>query len=331
MPAQRRALDDERQRAVGRRRARAPICASGSTIAAHRPARERLVADELEAARPGRRGCRRSAGRASRRCRSRSAPPARAGRAGRRRGRRACRRPSSSTCDAERAHGAERRLGVARAAEAADARLAFGQRADQQRAVGDRLVARDADVAVDAARPAQPSSSTADDDDAVALRLEQRRRAARLVLAGRRAASPCRRARARCAASSKSSMLIRSAPSACVIPAKTPGRSGTCTRSRCSVARVGVRALEHPPAVAGRLADPAREEAGVAARRAPPRPARPAGGARRAPRGAPRALSRKMSTQIRGFAPATRVMSRSEPPALASGSWPSIARSRRPG
>ena len=30
-----------------------------------------------------------------------------------------------------------------------------------------------------------------------------------------------------------------------------------------------------------------------------------------------------MSTQMRGLAPATRVMSRSEPPALASGSWPS--------
>ena len=34
-------------------------------------------------------------------------------------------------------------------------------------------------------------------------------------------------------------------------------------------------------------------------------------------------LSRKMSTQIRGFAPAMRVMSRSEPPAAWSGSWPS--------
>ena len=30
-----------------------------------------------------------------------------------------------------------------------------------------------------------------------------------------------------------------------------------------------------------------------------------------------------MSTQMRGFAPAMRVMSRSEPPAFASGSWPS--------
>ena len=40
-------------------------------------------------------------------------------------------------------------------------------------------------------------------------------------------------------------------------------------------------------------------------------------------RGRASALSRKMSTQMRGFAPATRVMSRSEPPACASGSWPS--------
>ncbi len=31
-----------------------------------------------------------------------------------------------------------------------------------------------------------------------------------------------------------------------------------------------------------------------------------------------------MSTQMRGFAPAMRVMSRSEPPACASGSWPSM-------
>jgi hypothetical protein len=29
-----------------------------------------------------------------------------------------------------------------------------------------------------------------------------------------------------------------------------------------------------------------------------------------------------MSIQMRGFAPATRVMSRSDPPAVASGSWP---------
>ena len=36
------------------------------------------------------------------------------------------------------------------------------------------------------------------------------------------------------------------------------------------------------------------------------------------------ALSRKMSTQILGFAPAIRVMSRNDPPALASGSCPSI-------
>ena len=65
--------------------------------------------------------------------------------------------------------------------------------------------------------------------------------------------------------------------------------------------------------------------------RAPPRPARSGAGARRAPSRTASALSRKMSTQIRGFAPAIRVMSRSEPPAFASGSWPVDPASRRPG
>src|SRR5213078_3993227 len=49
--------------------------------------------------------------------------------------------------DAERAHGVDRRLRVAGAAEAADACLAFAERADQHRAVRDRLIARDGDVA----------------------------------------------------------------------------------------------------------------------------------------------------------------------------------------
>ena len=66
--------------------------------------------------------------------------------------------------------------------------------------------------------------------------------------------------------------------------------------------------------LSGGLADPAGEEAGVARVERVPRAARRAGGARRATRGSAAALSRKMSTQMRGFAPATRVMSRSEPP-----------------
>ena len=61
-------------------------------------------------------------------------------------------------------------------------------------------------------------------------------------------------------------MLIRSAPSAWAIPAITPGRSGTWTRSRCSAPGVLVGGLEQPPPVRGGLADPAREEAGVAGR-----------------------------------------------------------------
>ena len=55
--------------------------------------------------------------------------------------------------------------------------------------------------------------------------------------------------------------------------------------------------------------------------RAPaPRPRRPCS---RRPSSSASRLSRKMSTQIRGLAPATRVMSRNEPPTAPSGSWPS--------
>ena len=48
------------------------------------------------------------------------------------------------------------------------------------------------------------------------------------------------------------------------MPASTPGRSGTCTRSALQLARVGVLAVEHPAPVLRRLADPTREEARVA-------------------------------------------------------------------
>ena len=64
--------------------------------------------------------------------------------------------------------------------------------------------------------------------------------------------------------SSKSSMLIRCAPSACVIPASTPGPVGHVDAQLVQVAGVGEGALEHAPAVVGGLADPAREEAAVA-------------------------------------------------------------------
>ena len=63
---------------------------------------------------------------------------------------------------AERSHRRDRRLGVLRAAEPADDRLALAERADQHRPVGDRLVPRHGDVAheggdgVDAHRRAEP-------------------------------------------------------------------------------------------------------------------------------------------------------------------------------
>ncbi len=48
--------------------------------------------------------------------------------------------------DAERAHRGDRRLGVRRAPEARHERLALADRAEQHRAVRDRLVARHCDV-----------------------------------------------------------------------------------------------------------------------------------------------------------------------------------------
>ena len=54
--------------------------------------------------------------------------------------------------DAERADRGDRRLGVGRAAEARDARLAVAERADQHGAVRDRLVARDGEVAESSGR-----------------------------------------------------------------------------------------------------------------------------------------------------------------------------------
>ena len=121
---------------------------------------------------------------------------------------------------------------------------------------------------------------------------------------------------------SKSDTLIRYAPSAWKIPASTrDGRGGARAADGARPDPVG--GLEHAAAVAARLADPAGEE---------PRRRRSASAysscstrRRCSPSAAATAsrFSRKMSTQIRGFAPAMRVMSRSEPPAAGSGSWPS--------
>ena len=70
--------------------------------------------------------------------------------------------PSLVDLDAERAHGGERRQGVAGAPEAADARLAVRDGAEEQRAVRDRLVARHGEVPVEPGRGLNLSSITAE-------------------------------------------------------------------------------------------------------------------------------------------------------------------------
>ena len=107
----------------------------------------------------GRRGSRAGAASACLRCRSRSAAV----------GAVSPRRPPPKTrsvsvvglvdADAERADRCDRRLGVGRAAEAGDARLAVGDRAEEHCPVRDRLVAGDASAR---GRPPRARSSSRD-------------------------------------------------------------------------------------------------------------------------------------------------------------------------
>ena len=64
--------------------------------------------------------------------------------------------------------------------------------------------------------------------------------------------------------SSMSSMLIRSAPSACEDPRQHARAVGDVDDHALQLARVVERARQHAAAVAGRVADPARQEPGVA-------------------------------------------------------------------
>src|SRR5262249_10350087 len=215
------------------------------------------------------------------------------------------------------------RLRVAGTAEAAHARLAFAERADQHRAVGDRLVAGDGDVTDERSGRLDPHSSSTGDTTTwypCASSTSVARAASSSPPTSSVGLPP--RSRDMCC-SSKSSMLIRSAPSACVIPASTPGRSGTCTRRRCnapgcSYASVSMRRRLPDASAIQRARKPASPctsaRSTCSTRRRCSASALPSASA----------LSRKMSTQMRGFAPATRVMSRSDPAAAASGSCPSM-------
>ena len=142
---ERRAGDRQRQVAVRRREARAHT-AERLGDPPHRPPGERVVSHELEALtglpgedagdqadeRPGVR----AVDRASRRTEAAEALAEHAERLG----------AVLVDVDAERAHRSDRRLGVRRAAEPRDARLAVADRAEQDGAVRDRLVTRNGNV-----------------------------------------------------------------------------------------------------------------------------------------------------------------------------------------
>ncbi len=101
-------------------------------------------------------------------------------------------------------------------------------------------------------------------------------------------------------------------------PGEHAGLVGNVDADAVERARVGVGGLEHPAPVRGRLADPAARK--PASRRSSA--ASTCSIRRRTSASSSRtasALSRNTSIHIRGFAPAIRVMSRREPPALASG------------
>ena len=327
--AARRPSMRERQAARPSVSTRAPICGERLGDPLHRPRAEatRRRSARSAALLPGEDPGEQPQ-RACRRCRSRSAAGAS----------RSPRRPAPATRsvvdvvlvdrDAERADGRDRRLGVGRAAEARD-RASRRRRSRRAAPRGARSTCRRA------RRCARRAAVAARSSFGRAPARRRRRSPAP------RAAPPRARPRPRRSTSSvsvpprsgetwwssKSSMLIRSAPSACVIPASTPGRSGTCTAQPLQLARV---ARSASASIRRRL--PAASPIQRARKPASPRVERrlelldPAAVLGERLARARRALSRKMSTQMRGFAPATRVMSRSEPPAAASGSWPSIAR-----
>ncbi len=305
----------------------APICAgaarrsgpsAASTATRRRSARTRPSWPGEDA--------RQGAGRACPRCRSRSAP------SGARRPRRpdavdhaASSSSRSSTCDAERAHGAERRLGVGRAAPV-PRRRSRPRRARRRAARGARSTCRREPrrrpTSIPAGSILTPSTGTM--STRVALALEQRRGPRRLGLAlDEHGERPPRSGETWW--SSKSSMLIRSTPSAWVIPASTPGRSGTWTSTRCSAPGSGNAPWSRPRL----LTPPRRSSARGSPRRAPrarPRPARSGGGARRARRRARRRCRgrcRPRSAGSRRRCASCRGASR---PPLASGSWPSTRR-----
>ena len=109
-------------------------------------------------------------------------------------------------------------------------RFALADRTDEERSVRDRLVARNGDVP-DEGGHRLDSHGSSERRAQRPLRLQKLGGAAASRSPATKRVSVPPRSGERCL-SSKSSRLIRSAERACVIPASTPGRSGTWTRIR---------------------------------------------------------------------------------------------------
>src|ERR1700722_6668465 len=128
-------------------------------------------------------------------------------------------------------HCVEGRLGVGRAAEPTDVRLAVRNRAEQERAVRDGFVAGNGegslqrDCGLDPHAPLSPRTGETTTPYPWPSSSSAARAASASPVTSTDSVPP--RSGDMCP-SSKSSMLMRSAPSAWVMPASTPGRSGTC-------------------------------------------------------------------------------------------------------
>ena len=323
-PAKRRAVDAQRWQAARRgTRRSAPISRSGSATRSHRAAADRLVAVE----RPAPAGCPASqpgAGSAAAcpRCRRRCRPRRRGrpGRAARCRrsssSQRLRRRPAGSSTAAPSArHRRERRERVGRAQVAVD----LGARPRPSRR-GSRRGGRSTCPAAAAARPRSGPAGSKRAVGQLLLADRRRRRVAEpahhlggalgLALARDpqrdRARSACRRA----GYSAMSSMLTPARPSASASSATMPGRFGTADAQLAQRAADEL-GLEQAAAVLARAAMPVADGVAVARAQELGRPRRGAlDDARRSRRATASRLAAKMSAQIAGLAPATRVVSR---------------------
>ncbi len=170
-------------------RTSAPISRKRVEDAAHRPLAQRGVAVEGRGDRRGRRRRPSSAASRCRRCRSRACRAGRKQRAeARARGCASGRAPRRSIDRAERLAGLARPQDVVALEQALDHRLAAGQEAEDEGAMGNRLVAGRAEPPLE--RPARASRSTGEAERAAAREADTSELAFLALAPGRRRGAP---------------------------------------------------------------------------------------------------------------------------------------------